>query len=323
MLSRVACNTFWMSRYLERAENMARFVDVSHHLMLDLPIEETNQWESLIIASGDEDVFTEKYGAPTRDNVVAFLTFDADYPSSIFSCFRQARENARTIREVISSELWRQANELYLYITAPDAQRRALDDPHDFYTFVKEGCMLFKGLSDSTMSHGESWQFIRIGRMLERADKTSRLLDVKYFTLLPSADYVGTPYDNIQWAALLKSVSALEMYRMKYQRITPRNVAEFLVLSNEFPRAMRFCVSTAESAMHAITGSPPGTYANQAERRLGRLCSELDYALTDDIINRGLHEYVDTFQIAVNDVGGAIAETFFGVPMSQTQSQTQ
>lgn len=326
MLSRVAFNTYWMSRYMERAENIARFIDVNLHLMLDLPGDEANQWSPLVRVTGDAADFHERYDAATRENVIEFLTFDADYPNSIYSCFRQARESARTIREVISSELWQKANEMYLEITSSAARRRARQNPHEFFKVIKEGCTLFKGLSDATMTHDEAWHFVRIGRMTERADKTSRLLDVKYFILLPQVTDVGSPYDSIQWASVLKSASALEMYRMQYQRINPTSVAEFLILNRLFPRSMRFCLATAETCIHAISGTPTDSYYNSAERQIGRLTSELDYADIHEILNQGLHEYLDAFQGKLNAVGDAIFETFFATrtyPESQRVQQLQ
>lgn len=311
MLSRVACNTYWMSRYIERAENVARFIDVNLHLMLDLPVDEADQWSPLVTVTGDEKLFKERYGEATRENVIEFLTFDPEYPNSIYSCFRQARENARTVREVISSELWRHANEMYLEMSAPGVKRRAANNPNEFYTHIKEVSTLFKGLSDATMTHDEEWQFVRLGRMIERADKTSRIIDVKYFILLPQTNYVGTPYDNIQWASVLKSTSALEMYRREHHRINPVEVADFLILSRHFPRAIRFCVATAEECVHAITGSPEGTFSNPAERQLGKLSSELDFADIEEIRDQGLHEYLDDFQAKLNGVGEAIFRTFF------------
>ena len=325
MLSRVAFNAFWMSRYVERAENMARFIDVNLHLMLDLQVGEADQWAPLVKVTGDRALFEEQYDEATRENVIDFLTFDEGNPSSILSCLRQARENARSIREVISSELWQQANELYLMITSRAASRQAKTNPNEFYSLIKKGCTLFKGLSDATMTHGECWQFIRVGRMTERADKTSRMLDVKYFMLLPQTTDVGTPYDNIQWAAVLKSASALEMYRIQYHRISPASVAEFLILNRNFPRSMRFCVATAESALHNITGAPDGTYSNEAERRIGRLTSDLDFADIEEVLRGGLHEYLDGFQTKLNDVGDAIFETFFAMraPSSRQKDMIQ
>lgn len=313
MLSRVANNLYWMSRNIERAENIARFVDVNLHLLMDLPVEEVNQWESLIAVSGDKALFNQRYGAATSENVIEFLTFDMEYPNSIYCCLQRARENARTVREGISSELWRQINEMYLDLGTPGIKRRALADPNPFYDRIKDGCTLFRGLSEASMTHGEAWHFMHLGQAIERADKTSRILDVKYFILLPDPNYVNTPYDNIQWAAVLKSVSALEMFRLQYRRIAPRPVAEFLVLNADFPRAVRFCIAQAEACLHEISGSAPGNYANPAERCLGRLSSEMSYTDIDEILNQGLHEYIDGLQFQLNAAGAAIAETFFGL----------
>ena len=312
MLSRVANSVYWMSRYLERAENIARFISVNQNTLMDLPIESTNQWESLITASGDVDQYKSRYDSISQETVVDFLTFDHQYSNSIYSCVRSARENARTIREHISSEVWKHINEMYLSLDSNTAKNHATKDLNKFCETIKNKCLLFNGLCDSSMTHGEAWQFIQLGRLLERADKTSRVLDVKYYILLPQPNYVGTPYDNIQWASLLKSVSGLEMYRLENLRIDPKNVVNFLILDAHFPRSMRFCISHAEQRLHTISGSQIDEYTNPAERHLGRLASELIYTDIDDIIKIGVHEYVDQFQVRLNQAGAGIAETFFG-----------
>jgi uncharacterized alpha-E superfamily protein len=170
---------------------------------------------------------------------------------------------------------------------------------------------LFTGLLYATMSHGEAWHFARMGLLLERADKTSRILDVKYFLLLPKADYVGTPFDNIQWAAVLKSASALEMYRKRFHRITPANVAEFLIFDDLFPRSIRSCVTKAEESMHAITGSAVGMVSNKAEKVLGRLRADLNYTDIEETIYRGLHEFLDDLQLRLIQVDEAVNLSFF------------
>lgn len=310
MLSRVADSIYWMSCYIERAENVARFIDVNLHLMLDLPMGTTEQWEPLVHTTGDLLLFQQHYGKATKENVVAFLTFDADNPNSILSCLRLARENARSVREIISSEMWEQVNTFYLMVRAAASEGRVMEAPHDFFTEIKMASHLFVGITDATMSHGEGWHFGRVGRLLERADKTSRILDVKYFILLPAVADVGTPFDDIQWAAVLKSASAFEMYRKRHGRLAPERVADFLILDREFPRAMHYCVVKAEESLHAI-GAPPGTFQNLAEQRLGRLRSDLDYAQIQEIIASGLHEFLDAFQARLNRVGAAIFDTFF------------
>jgi uncharacterized alpha-E superfamily protein len=184
---------------------------------------------------------------------------------------------------------------------------------HTFLADVKANSHLFLGITHATMSHGEGWHFARLGRLLERADKTSRILDVKYFMLLPTVAEVGTPFDIIQWSALLKSASALEMYCKQHGRIAPNPVVEFLMLNPNFPRAVRYCLIKAEDSLHAIAGSESGQHHNLAEKRLGRLRSEMDYAEMTEILSNGLHEFVDGFQAKLNRIDDAIYDTFFAL----------
>jgi uncharacterized alpha-E superfamily protein len=169
------------------------------------------------------------------------------------------------------------------------------------------------------MSHNEAWHFGRLGRLLERADKTSRILDFKYFILLPRVEDIGTPIDNIGWSALLKSASAFEMYRKKFRRISPSEVALFLIQDLEFPRSIRYCLIKAQISLHEITGSYLGSFSNEAERRLGRLRSDLDYANIDEIISVGLHEFLDNFQTRLFGVGEDIFDTFFSLRPTKTE----
>ena len=193
MLSRVADSIYWMGRYVERAENVARFVDVNLNLMLDGPTGTDQQWKPVVNTTGDHEDFTKRYGEATEHKVIQFLTFDRDNPNSIISCLRGARENARSVREIISSEMWLQLNQFYLTVNSAVANGKGLDSPHHFFTQVKLSSHLFSGVTDATMTHNEAWHFCRLARKLERADKTSRILDVKYFILLRSAADVGTP----------------------------------------------------------------------------------------------------------------------------------
>jgi uncharacterized alpha-E superfamily protein len=329
VLSRVADSIYWMSRYIERAENIARFVDVNLHLMLDLPIQKAEQWEPVVATTGDLALFRERCGAAaagggegdegaggkalaiavaTQENVIRFLAFDPEYESSILSCVRAARENARSIREVITADMWEHLNRFYLKV---QAARTAGVDPAAFFGEVKQAGQLFAGIADATMSHGEAWHFARLGRELERAEKTSRLLDVKCYTLLSRADPVASTFDNIQWAAVLKSSSALEMYRQRHQRIVPGRVAQFLIFDREFPRSMRHCAIEAEGSLRAITGEAPGTFETAPSRLLGRLRSDLDLADGGEVVASGLHEFLGGFQEELNRLGDAITATFF------------
>ncbi|HHP7229562.1 MAG TPA: alpha-E domain-containing protein [Xenococcaceae cyanobacterium] len=309
MLSRVADSIYWLNRYIERAENVARFVDVNLNLMLDLPAAITQQWQPLVSITGDVELFNSLYGVATAENVINFLTFNARYPNSIISCLQRARENARSIREIISSEMWEEVNSFYLLLQ--EASPVESDGLPKFFNQVKMASHRFAGVMDATMTHNEGWHFGQMGRLLERADKTTRLLDVKYFVLLPSAEWVGTPLDQIQWISLLKSASAYEMYRKYQHRITPSNAVEFLILNRQFPRSIYFCLWQAEQCLHEITNTPVGTWCNGAERALGKLCSQLGYLTMDDVIESGLHEFLDSLQSSINQVGNEVYKTFF------------
>jgi len=322
MLSRVADSVYWMSRYVERAENVARFIDVNFQLMLDEAGGEDRQWEPLVNTSGDHEDFKKRYGTASQENVINFLTFDAANSNSILSCLRKARENARTVREIISSEMWLQINRSYLRVKSAAEAANWLDSPNEFFSEVKEASHLFTGITDATMAHSEAWHFCRLGRMLERADKTSRMLDVKYYILLRSTEDVGSAFDDIQWAAVLRSASAFEMYRKRHGRISPPGVVEFLILDREFPRAIQFCLVAARDSLHAISGTPLGTFRYPPEKLLGQMCSDLSFASLEEIISHGLHEYLDDLQTKINAVGAGIFETFFAFKPPQPQRKS-
>jgi uncharacterized alpha-E superfamily protein len=318
LLSRVAESVYWMSRYIERAENVARFMDVNLRLTLDAPAGMSQQWQPLIATSGDAEAFAERYGEATQESVIEFLTFDSSNPNSVLSCLKAARENARTVRDTVSSEMWEQVNQLHLMMQEQVAVERGAMSPYDLFYRLRMGCHLFQGITDSTMSHNEAWHFIRLGRKLERADKTTRILDVKYYIILPSVFAVGTPSDEIHWSAVLKSVSGFEMYRKRHGRITPARLVEFLLMDTEFPRAVRYCLWTASDSLHAITGTPRGSFRFSAEQELGRVRAEMDYAQVDQIIAGGLHEFLDTFQTKLNSIDERIFDTFFALrPVAQ------
>jgi uncharacterized alpha-E superfamily protein len=206
MLSRVADAIYWASRYVERAENVARFVDVNLNLMLDLPSDQRPSWAPLVLTSGDQDWFHEHYGEPTKEAVTHFLTFDRRCPNSIISTVTFARENANTVRDIISREMWQELNGLYLFVKEAASSTAVLLSPPEemieFYNRVKLASIYYEGITNATLSRGEAWHFARIGRMLERAEKTSRILDVKYYILLPNVKDVGTTSDQLGWTAL-------------------------------------------------------------------------------------------------------------------------
>ena len=323
MLSRVAESIHWMTRYVERAENVARIMDANYHMILDLPPGFGGQWEPLVVTTGDEELFKEFYDEFNRENVVHFLTFDERNPNSILSCLRQARENARSVREWISSEMWQQINTFYLMIKDAARQGGGIELPHDFFVEIMMASHLFTGLAENTMTHDEAWRFGQLGYMLERADKTARIIDVKYFILLPSLDYIGTPFDHILWGSILRSASAFEIYRKRNGQIAPDKIIDFLVLNAEFPRAIHYCLIMAEFSLRTISGTMRGRFSNRAEKTLGRLLADIDYISVEDIKTIGLHEYIDGLQTRLNDVSDAVFETFFSIPELNTSEQTQ
>lgn len=342
MLSRVADAIYWMNRYVERAESMARFVDVNLHLSLDLPAGTSADWAPIIATTGDDELFRSRFGAPARDSAMRFLTFDRDYPSSILRCLEAARENARSVREVISSEMWERLNKLYLAVreARPD---EVLAAPYDFFTAVKQGVSLFVGTTYLTMSHNEAWHFGRLGRLLERADKTSRIVDVKSYRLthMAAPPEVGA-VDDIQWGALLKSASALEMYRKRHGRIAPATVVQFLLFDREFPRSILHCLYAAQESLLAIVhpdergrarrpslplahgealrgaqaqrqGPAAAPAIDPAEAHLASLLYDLEgHAANVPIpLDDRLHRLLDGTQLRLNELGLAIRDSFF------------
>ncbi len=310
MLSRAADAIYWLNRYMERAENFARFLDVNLQLALDTRWELPEQWKPLLEASGDEELFKTLWGESTAENVTRFIVADERNPSSIVSCIRAARENARTVREMMSSEMWLHINRFYLTLNETISAGQRVENNAEFLGWIKENCALHVGLMDGSMSHTEAWHFGMLGRCLERADKTARLLDIKYFYLLPHPQDVGTEIDLLQWQAVLRSTSALEMYRRSHGHVTPISVADFLILDAHFPRSIRFCLTQAEVSLRSLTEGG-GSFRNDAEKRIGAFRSELDYRTITDIFAAGLHEFLDTIEIRLNDIGDSIHSLYF------------
>lgn len=240
-----------MSRQVERAENLARFLEVTLNLILDQPENVVDPWKPLVQVTADEAYFKEKYGTPSQSTVVQFLAFDTEYPNSMVSCLRQARENARGVREKMSSEAFEQLNEFYHFVI--DASHHAASDPtSQFFDDVRGHTLLWSGVVHSTMAQDAAWHFANVGRMLERADKTSRILDVKYFNLLPSVDDVGTAVDDMQWTALLLAISGFEAYQRDHHVIDIEKVVEFFLFNRTFPRSVRHCVASAGWSLSEI-----------------------------------------------------------------------
>lgn len=280
MLSRVADCLFWISRYLERAESISRLLNATFHRELDLAsvtsTDDERPWLanlSILQQTLPEQLTGERFRPPA---VAEWLTFDLSNPGSIIGCVNRARNNARSIRGTLGPDVWRAINGLYWQLRDPDFESRARQSPFDYYQAVESGCHLFQGVCDATLPHDEGWEFIRLGRSLERADKTLRTLSVKYHDLAQSTD---APMVALEWAGVLKSANAFEAYqRANAGRLDPESVIEFLLLDTTFPRAVRFCLEEASRAISSIEKYTNGRGDGRAERQLGRVISELRYA---------------------------------------------
>jgi len=311
---------YWMNRYIERAENYARFMDVNFNLSLESPPDAEEQWKPLVVITGDWPIYESRFKTVDKDRVIYFLGFDPQNPNSIYSCITQARENARSIRQEITKEVWEQINSIYFFVKAGHKKKQWKDnDPRAFFKKTKEDCQMLYGIFDATITRSDGWHFGKIGQLIERADKTSRVIDVKYHILLTTHQQVGGPLDLMQWAAMLKSVSAYDMYRKKYGKLTALNISEFLILDKKFPRSMLCCLIHAEKSLQEITGSTAG-FSCEAEKQLGKLKSELEFIDISDVFERGLHEYLDEFQRRLNDVSASLYDSFFA---AQAQIQMQ
>lgn len=317
MLSRVADSCFWLSRYLERAETCGRILDVNMQLVLDFEDQNSDSgdghWLPILATLQDKDLFETLHSGSTGDSVMDFVTFEKTNPNSIVSSITCARENARTVREQISSEMWEELNGLFLHLQSPAARAAYRESPIGFYRALVGRLHAFQGVTDATMTHGEGWQFLQAGKFIERADSTSRVLDFKYHVLLPSGEQVGGNVDITQWMAVLRSCSAMEAYfKVSHGRVAARDVAEFLVLHDAFPRSIRFCVDALDLALHSISGTDRGHFANEAERLSGMLRSNLDFTTPDQIFQTGLHQYLDQIQVRLGEVSNALRGTYCG-----------
>jgi len=259
-------------------------------------------------ATGDEDYFRDRYGDFTPASVLQFLSFDREYHSSILTAISRARENARTVREAISSEAWEQLNTLYHEVK--DASRSAADSCHaDFYDNTIQQCYKMTGIMEATMSRGTAWHFANIGRFLERADKTSRILDVKYFTLHRRLRDVDTPLDDLLWSAVLWSTCSFEMYRKRYHALDVERIVDFLVLDRKFPRAMKFSVQQVRNSLSEIAG-PVEEEHNEVVRKADELLEWFASTNASSIIDQGLHEFTDSLQQSLNVIGQKVHETY-------------
>lgn len=312
MLSRTADHLFWMSRYIERAENLARLLDVTYQMSLVPQSEDAanRSWNAIIALNSLEEAFAAKYPAVNGENVLKFMVSDADNFSSIHSCLRMARENAHAVRGTVTTEMWETLNSTWIEAREKSFEQIANAGIGEYFEWVKMRSSLSRGTTLGTLLQDEAYNFIRLGTLLERADNTARILDVKYHVLRPQGEEeVAT--DFYEWGALLRSVSAFEVYRKVYRDvITPDRVAELLILNRDMPRSLHFCMNSVIKVLELIANRQSGETARQA----GLLHAQLHYGRIEDILEQGLHEWLTDFMDRIYLIGDGISKDFL-VPM--------
>ena len=313
MLSRVADSLYWMSRYLERAEHSARLIGTHLNLMLDISTESADTRWRLVVASLPSHHPSE--AATAFPHIIRDLTFSHRNRSSIVSCIAAARENARQVREQISSEMWMQLNRLF-HEMKRESNEEVDAQTLEFLNSVKEGSLLFQGITDSTMNHGEGWQFIRLGRCMERAIATAHLLDAHFHEFVYAPDAPGEAPDPLEWVGLLKCCTAFEAYCKVYTaKLSPPRIAEFLLLNPEFPHSARFCVDRIHAALTAIEQTTYRRKGASVGRIAGRLRASLEFSQIDEIMAGGLHNYLIGIQKECSGIHAAISEVYIAYPI--------
>jgi len=312
MLSRTADHLFWMSRYIERAENLARLLDVTWQMSLvPQSLDAANQnWNAVIALNSLEEEFAARYATVNAENVLRFMVSDTDNHVSIHSCLRLARENAHAVRGTVTSEMWETMNATWLEAREKSFEQIFNAGIGEFFEWVKMRSSLSRGVTIGTLLQDEAFHFIRLGTLLERADNTARILDVKFHVLRPHGDEGAT--DFYQWGALLRSVSAFEVYRKVYRDvITPERVAELLILRMDMPRSLHFCMNGVLKNLGLIANRQSG----ETQRQAGLLHAQLHYARVEEILEHGLHEWLTDFMDGIYLLGDGISKDFL-VPMA-------
>ena len=307
MLSRTADHLYWMARYTERAENLARLLDVTYQMSL-VPksvAAENRSWGAILNLNSLEESFADYCGEVTAENVLRFMVFDPNNLSSIYSCLRAARENAHAVRGTLTSESWESCNSTWIELREQKFEQLLTGGIGQFFEWVKLRAAVIRGVTFGTMLQDEALHFIRLGGFIERADNTARILDVKYHVLRTNGDE-GTS-DFYRWGALLRSLSAFEVYRKVYRDIiTPERVAELLILRLDMPRSLHACTRGIVRVLEAVRNSQSG----ETERLAGMLYAKIRYARIDDILAEGLHEFLTGFMNSTYDLGNRISEDF-------------
>lgn len=330
MLSRVAESLYWIGRYIERAEDLTRLIAVNFNAVLDQAHLDAQQgWAPLVAMNGDEALFYEIYGEATAQNVIEFMLWQPLNPNAVTACITRARENARSVREQISSEMWEHLNRLYFLLR--NVNRSAvLHNPHDIFQQVRDGSQTFQGVTLATMTHSEPYEFIRLGSHLERADKTVRILTAKYDQVngLPA----GSAETALQLIALLRSCSAFEPFRRTSGLVLQLDqVVDYLLLSREFPRAVLFCINRSLQAFDRLGDPNDPPKPDHPRRSLGRLAADLEYLNINDVLGAPMNDYLDSLLFRLNVIADDVSRTYFNTrvilpddrPRQQQQQQQQ
>ena len=326
MLSRVAESLYWMSRYIERAENTARLVEVNLQLLLDFEgqadDDEATFWAAVVSTSGAVEAFRDQHPVADANTVVDFLAFEPANPSAIFASVAAARENARMVRDQITTEMWECLNELYHFVRAQNVTTLWEGDILAFFERVRQHSATFQGLTDACFLHEEAHHFLEVGKYLERADQTSRLLDLKYFLLLPEGQTVGGAVDLAGWIAVLRSCSAADAFHQRFPgALNASKVFQLLLFGRKFPRSVRFALRRLDENLRAISDSLPGHHQNEAERLVGALRSHVVYSTMEDVFALGPHQYIDNVQSRLGDVHDAIHAHYLAPPVTDLASE--
>jgi uncharacterized alpha-E superfamily protein len=311
VLSRTADNLFWISRYIERAETMARLLAVGSRIAL-LPSAGhgyRNEWDSLLQASGTAEGFAKKYQDPVQRNIESYLFFDRDNPSSVLSCFERARENGRIVRTALTSQVWDALNTAFQELRQIERTPRSEMELSRLTDWTMRQSALVRGAIDATQLRRDSWDFMGLGYALERADNTARLLDVKYYVLLPRADYVGTGLDSYQWTTLLRAISAHRAFHWAYGGdITAAKVAHFLILNPQCPRSLITAVEQANTHLERIARAYGRSTLAQADARA--LLGEIAEMKVEDVFEEGLHEFLTRFIREAGELAQIVSDTY-------------
>jgi len=323
LLARYAECIFWMARYMERAENLARILDVHETFARDT--RGMTNWFSIVQLNADEKDFFSRHDRPTAEAVVHYYMFDTEHPNSLVSMLRMARENARVLRPWISTEMWTQINVFHNKLVEMNRKDVALPNLSKVCTWIKEECQTHTGITEGTFYRDQGWYFYQLGKYIERADQTTRLLDIKYHTLLPSPLDVGSTLDVSQWTTVLRSAAGYHAFRRVYPRgMTPTTVAGFMMFNEGFPRSVVMCVRQIDGLLTRMKSRYTLRGGSVAMEKVDELLGALLARPIEEVIRGGLHEYLDWVQEQLSEITNEIGRAFFGqdtVAAAQTQTQ--